>query len=303
MKRFYSVLLFSLIFTSQLLAQQDPVSSQYMSNPLAYNPSYSGINNIANVTLNSRFQWSGLQGSPTTYVLSAQSSLVDGKVGLGLMILNDKIGVSQNTEVQLSYAYKISSTTSTFSFGLQTGVVSYNNNFDALNLRVDNDPLFQAGVDNATKFNVGAGATYMTENIYVSISVPKLLNSKVVGDGTEVVAYERHFYLAAAYLWDLKPAFKIKPSVLVRGVSGAPISYDINVNFLINNQFWIGAFSRNFKTYGILAQFDFLEAYKIGYSFEILSNNFNGNTLPTHEIILSADLALFDHQSIYKRFF
>jgi type IX secretion system PorP/SprF family membrane protein len=303
MKMFWPLFVLLIVCSTQLIAQQDPVSSQYMSNPLAYNPSYSGINNIANVTLNSRFQWSGLAGSPTTYVFSANSSIVDGKVGLGLMILNDKIGVSQNTEVQLSYAYKISSSTSTFSFGLQTGVVSYNNNFDALNLRVDNDPLFQAGVANATKFNVGAGATYMTENVYVSISVPKLLNSKVVGDGTEVVAYERHFYLAAAYLWDLKPAFKIKPSVLLRGVSGAPISYDVNVNFLINNKFWIGAFSRNFKTYGILAQFDFMEAYKISYSFEILSDNFNGRTLPTHEIILSADLALFSHQSIYKRFF
>jgi type IX secretion system PorP/SprF family membrane protein len=300
----YRHVAFILIFLSNtVLAQQDPVNSQYMSNPLAYNPSYSGINNVANVTLNSRFQWSSLDGSPTTYIFSANSSVVDGKVGLGLMVLSDKIGVSENTEVQISYAYKISSSTSTFSFGLQTGMVSYKNNFDNLNLRVNNDPLFQTGVDKATKFNVGAGATYMTDNLFVSLSVPRLINSKVVGAGAEVLAYERHYYLVGAYLWDIKPGFKMKPSVLLRAVAGAPLSYDINVNFYINNKFWAGVYTRSLNTLGILAQFDFLDAYKIGYSYEILSNDLTARFLPTHEIILSADLALFSHQSIYKRFF
>ena len=95
----------------------------------------------------------------------------------------------------------------------------------------------------------------------------------------------------------------MKPSILARQVSGAPLSFDVNVSFLINNQFWAGAFTRNFQTYGLMAQFDFMEAYKIVYSFEILGNNFSGSGLPTHEIILSADIALFSHQDVYRRFF
>jgi type IX secretion system PorP/SprF family membrane protein len=219
------------------------------------------------------------------------------------MILSDKIGVSENTEVQASFAYKISSTTSTFSFGLQAGYVSYKNNFGALNLKVNDDPLFQPGVESSTKFNVGAGATYMTENLFFSLSVPKLMNSKVVDNATEVIAYERHFYFVGAYLWDIKPGLKIKPSVLVRGVSGAPLSYDINLNFLFADQFWAGVYTRSFSSYGALLQFDFMDAYKIGYSFEILGNNFVNSTLPTHEIILSADIALFSNQKIYHRYF
>ena len=95
----------------------------------------------------------------------------------------------------------------------------------------------------------------------------------------------------------------MKPSILVRGVSGAPLSYDINVNFLLADKFWAGVYTRSFSSYGAMLQFDFLDAYKIGYSFEILGNNFTNQTLPTHEIILSADLALFSHQKVYRRFF
>ena len=285
-------------------AQQDPISSQYMYNPLAFNPSYAGINNIATVTLNSRFQWSDLAGSPTTTSLAANSSIINGKVGLGLMFLTDQLGVSKNTEVQLSYAYKIQSADKVFSFGLQTGVITYKNDYSdpSLNLRVNDDPLFLPGIEKSTTFNIGAGATYMTDKFFLSFSVPRLINTKV-GDGFEVTANERHYYLTGSYILEFKSGFRMKPSVLMRGVAGAPLAFDINFSFLILQQFWVGAFTRNFNTYGLMAQFDFMDAYRIGYSFELLGNNFVGDMLPTHEIMLSADLALFSHQSIYKRFF
>lgn len=296
------VLLFMVFMAKMSFAQEDPINSQYMTNPLAINPSYAGIHNVANFNFDSRFQWTSLEGSPTTYTFTGNTSIVNGKVGLGLMVLNDKIGIANNTEVQVSYAYKIGDAKKTFSFGLQTGFMSYSTNDEQLNLRYANDPLFQPGLDNATKFNVGAGATYMDERLFISVSVPRMLNSKI-GDSQEITAYERHFYLVGQYLFDFKPGFKMKPSILARAVAGAPVSVDVNLTFLINNVFWAGAFTRNFETYGILLQFDFLEAYKLGYSFEVLSNKFAGNQLLTHEIILSADIAIFSHQDVYRRFF
>lgn len=304
MKKYCIFIGLSLLISASVSAQQDPTTTQYMGNILSFNPSYAGINDITNVTLNSRFQWSQIDGSPTTYTLTANSSIVGGKVGVGLIVLSDNIGISNTTEVQASFAYKISSGSKVFSFGLQTGVVTYKKDLGQLNLKVNDDPLFQPGMETATKFNVGAGATYMTDHLFVSFSVPRLINSK--GDGgnaVEIIEYERHFYLAAAYLLEINAGLKMKPSVLLRGVAGAPLSYDINVSFNFLNQFWAGAFTRSFSTYGVLLQFDFQDAYKIGYSYEILGNNFSGNALPTHEIMLSADFALFSHQSIFRRYF
>ena len=133
MIRYRHIFLLLILLSTTVYGQQDPINSQYMYNPLTFNPSYAGINNVANVNLNSRFQWTSFEGSPTTYTLTANSSMFDGKVGLGVMLLSDKIGVSENTEAQISYAYKISSGTKTFSFGLQTGIITYKKNFDNLN--------------------------------------------------------------------------------------------------------------------------------------------------------------------------
>jgi len=297
----YIVLL--VVFTSTTAySQQDALNSQYMYTPLAYNPSYAGINNVGNASLNSRFQWTSLEGNPITNTVSFNTSLVDGKVGLGIMFQNDKLGVSNNNEVQISYAYKITSGSETFSFGLQTGFNAYRSSTDNLTLRVNDDPFFTPGVEKSTSFNIGAGFSYMTDHLFVSFSIPKLLNTKI-GSGTEVVEYDRHYYLMGAYVFEFKSGLKLKPSVLLRGVAGAPLATDINLNFLIKRQFWVGGFTRNFKTYGVMAQFDFKQAYKIGYSFEMLGNNFTGYRLPTHEIIFSADLKIFSHQDLYQRFF
>lgn len=282
--------------------QQDPLYSQYMFNPLAFNPSYAGIHNNTNITLNSRFQWTSFDGSPNTQTLSASTSILNGKVGLGVTFIYDELGTNTNSQGQFSYAYKIQQADKTFSFGLQTGFMTIKLDDSALNLKVDDDPFFLGGTESATKVNFGVGASYMTSTYFVSISVPRLINSKFESNNVNI-EYQRHLYLTGAYLFDINPGLKIKPSILLKQVKGAPLSTDININALIANKIWAGLFTRNFNTYGVIAQFDFMEAYKIGYSFEVLGNDFSGSRLPTHEIILSADIALFTHQSVYRRFF
>lgn len=291
-----------LIMANAANAQQDPLTSQYMFNQLAFNPSYAGINNNTNITLNTRFQWQGFEGGPFTNTLTASTSIIGGKVGLGAALIYDELGTNKNTQGQLSYSYKIQQADKTFSFGLQTGFMTVKVDDSALNLKVTDDPFFQGIVESATKVNFGAGASFMTDHYFIGFSVPRLINSKFESGNINTV-YERHFYITGGYIFQVSPTVKLKPMVLLKGVKGAPLSADINVSALLINQLWVGAFTRNFNTYGVMAQFEFMNAYKIGYSFELLNKGITGNGLQTHEIMLSADLAIFSHQSIFQRFF
>jgi type IX secretion system PorP/SprF family membrane protein len=54
-------------------AQQDPQYSQYMFNPLAYNPAYAGSQGSLSGTLLLRRQWMGIDGGPATGVISAHT--------------------------------------------------------------------------------------------------------------------------------------------------------------------------------------------------------------------------------------
>lgn len=273
-----------------------------MFNQLVFNPSYAGIHNNTIISLNSRFQWTNFEGSPTTNTISGATSIIGGKVGIGAAIILDQLGTSKNTQGQISYAYKIQQGSNTFSFGLQTGFTTLKVNDESLNLKVQDDPFFANGEASITKVNFGAGATYLTDHYMVSISVPRLINSKFESNNVSV-EYKRHFYITGAYLFELSRTFKLKPSILLKGVQGAPLSADINVSGLIMNQIWAGVFTRNFNTFGIMSQFEFMDAYKIGYSFELIGKNLTGSGLPTHEIMLSADLAIFSHQSVFQRYF
>ncbi len=284
-------------------AQQDAIMSQYMFNQLAFNPSYAGINNVATFSLNSRNQWGGnFEGSPSSQFFSGSTSILDGKVGLGTTIIYDKLGANTNTQAQISYAYKIQQAGKTFSFGLQTGIMNVRVDDTDLNLKVADDPFFQGNVESATKVNFGAGVSFMTDNYFIGVSVPRLMNSKFESGNINLV-YQRHIYLSGAYIWQVSPSIKLKPMVLLKGVKGAPLSIDVNMSALIMNKFWVGAFTRNLNTIGGMLQFEFMQAYKIGYSYEVLGKSISGNGLPTHELMLSADLALFSHQSIFQRFF
>src|SRR5215218_8343132 len=103
------ILLFAVIacYSYVANAQVDPLYAQYLNNPLLINPAYTGIHNNFNAAASYRKQWAGFDGSPSTFNVNAHSSFNNNKMGLGLIILSDKVGANANTEVQATYAYKL----------------------------------------------------------------------------------------------------------------------------------------------------------------------------------------------------
>jgi type IX secretion system PorP/SprF family membrane protein len=302
-KFFLAILIFA-GFLTKVQAQQDPLYSQYHFNQLVINPAYAGIYNNTNFSFISRVQWAltGIEGTPFTNSLIAQTSVVHNKVGMGLIVVQDKLGVANNYEVHLPLSYKINWGDKTFSFGMQPGIQSVNYNYDNLLLRSADDPSFQ-GSESAVKPNVGAGVALMSDKMFIGISVPRLINTEFTDGITSSLRYRRHFYGSFSYLLPLNSYLKLKPGVLVRAVEGAPVSYDINALLLVNNMIWAGAYTRSFETVGILFQWDYKTAYRFGYNFEFPVANSLPFGYTTHEFMFSIDLSLFGEQDVFQRFF
>lgn len=94
-----------IIVSIPALAQQDPMYSQYMFNPLSINPAYAGSRGILNGALSFRQQWVGFEGAPSTQVVAINSPTRKGKVGLGLEVVADQLGPKKSTAGYLNYAY------------------------------------------------------------------------------------------------------------------------------------------------------------------------------------------------------
>lgn len=290
MKKF-TIFFFVLIATTSF-AQQDPLYSQYLFNPMVLNPAYAGLNNRFNGSVGYRTQWTGLEGQPQTMNASIHSSLVGNKVGAGLLVMNDRIGNLTTTEINAAFSYKLEMENNTFSFGMQTGVQNFNSDNAGVNPYDKTDDLFLNG-ERGTRFNVGAGAILKSEKYFIGLSVPRLLPTTFKSGDLETELYNQTFYAMAAYIFYVNEHIRLKPAALLRTVKGAPAAVDISFNLNLNSIHTLGVFTRNFGTYGVLLQTLLKEQYRLGYAFELPTNKSVGAQFTTHEIALGIQLSAF----------
>jgi type IX secretion system PorP/SprF family membrane protein len=276
-------------------SQTDPLYAQYLNNPVLLNPAYTGFTNVVAGSVGIRKQWAGFDGSPVTYNATIHSTL-NNQMGAGLIVVKDEIGANSNTEVHATYSYKLDLDNKSLSFGLQGGIVNFKSSNGELNPYDPSDPIFY-GNQNITKPSFGAGVIVSSDRYFFGLSMPRMLNAKTTFDDVEADLYARHFYGMAAYVIFLNERVRVKPSVLVKGVSGSPLSADVNVAFNIDEKYTFGAFTRNINTYGLLAQMKLGENYRFGYVFEVPGNNSVGSRFTSHEVTFSMNIKAFSFQT------
>jgi type IX secretion system PorP/SprF family membrane protein len=287
MRTLHRVLLFiGLICPFLAEAQQDPLYAQYINNPFLLNPAYAGITNNLNTSIIVRQQWSGLPGSPKTYNANAHISLLDNKMGAGIMFSSDNVGATTVNEYFGSYSYRIKITNNKIlSFGLQAGAANYQFDNSKLNPQDPTDPLFQ-GKTSVTKPSIGAGVILTDEKFFIGLSVPRMLRSSIEAGGVQQTLYTQTAYLLGSYLFKMSDLIRFKPSVILKKVAGAPTSMDLNASAIFRENYSIGLLTRNFNTYGFMAQALINNAFRIGYVFEVPTSKSVGNVYSTNEITL-----------------
>lgn len=302
----YAILLAAMMVGTafQVAAQIDPLYAQYLNNPLVINPAYTGFNKEFNASASFRKQWAGFDGSPTTMNFTAHSSLLDNKMGVGLIVVNDQIGENKNLLAIGTYSYKIEFEKMRLSFGLQAGVASYRSDNSKLNIFDNTDEYFLDDL-NSTSPVFGAGLILSSDNLFIGVSVPRMLKttgtySNPSGGSIEGDIYTQHFYGMASYIFFLNERIRLKPSALFKYVQGNPLSTDISALLNIDERYGVGAFTRNFNTYGLLTQLKFKQSLKLSYAFELPTNKSVGVNFSTHEITLGLSLAVFDFHDIER---
>lgn len=295
----YSIVLL-LGFNAQ--AQYDPLYNQYVFNQALINPAYIGAYDNASATLMSRAQWVGIEGAPITNSLTAHTSIFNNKGGFGVYVLNDQLGVSNNSEVFTTFSYKISFGATRLAFGVQGGLVQYKYNYNALNMEFVNDPSFLPADENFFTPNFGAGVMYYSRYYYIGFSVPRILNIEAQDGVTESTRYKKHYYLSGGFIVPLNHTIKLKPSTLIKVVDNQ-VSVDIITSVLLQETLWLGILFRNFNTIGAIVELQVNDRIRLGYSMELPSTKLITSQWGTHEIMIGFDFAPFRKQVLKRRYF
>ncbi|MEM7105360.1 MAG: type IX secretion system membrane protein PorP/SprF [Bacteroidota bacterium] len=260
MKKYFT-LIFAFLFAVQVgHSQQDPMYTQYMWNTLAYNPAYAGSRDHMVFTGLYRTQWVNLDGAPSTEVFSIHTPLKTERIGLGLNVYHDKIGVNNQLGVFASYAYRIPLGKGKLALGLSGGVMNWRADLASLSQHEPNDPAFISDSNpNLWLPNFGFGIYYSTDLYYFGASIPHILDPDLRKEGIDPATQElfarqyRHFYLMGGFAIPLNSSLVFKPEFLIKNVGlfgeftsrgndvTAPTEFDITASFLINEVLWLGA--------------------------------------------------------------
>jgi type IX secretion system PorP/SprF family membrane protein len=303
-KLVYTIL--CILASDSLMAQQDAMYSQYMFNMMAVNPAYAGSREVLSITGLSRAQWVGVEGSPVSNTLSLDMPFKSKHVGVGLQVFNDKIGVSSSSGFYASYAYRIKFEKSTLAFGLQGGMVHFTSNYAQLRLdgsqTVIADRAFQENA-NVLIPSAGAGIYLSDDKYYIGASLPNLLNTQISTSAQVHVNKYDHLFLMGGYVFKLTRDFKLKPSLLLKAVKGAPLQLDMNVNFWMYDLVAIGASYRTGDAAVGMIEVQAAPNFRIGYAYDYSFGALRHFHSGSHELILRYEFGYTKDKILTPRYF
>jgi type IX secretion system PorP/SprF family membrane protein len=286
-----------------------------MFNEVYINPAYAGSKEAMSATLLHRQQWVNFPGRPVTTSFSMHGPLQGNKMGLGLSILNEKVGVMNRNLIYGTYAYRLTfDDKSTLAMGLMAGLDNQNNRLNTLKISNEigatADPQF-GNSPNVVAPNFGAGLYYNTKTLYVGLSIPRMVDNKVRfgSDGsstvrtTKVKASLFTYYLTAGYLFTINEELKLRANVIMNAVQNAPVQFDLGANVLIRDMIWGGLSFRSGSSLALILGYQVNKQFLVCYSYDYGVNKIQRYSQGSHELVLNYLFSFTGRKIITPRYF
>lgn len=292
-------------FNLKLSAQQQPQYTQYMYNTMSINPAYAGSRGMLSAFALHRNQWVGMSNAPVTNNFAIHTPLKESKLGLGLSVVNDRIGpIDENLiSVDLSYSLQLNQDYQ-LSMGVKTTAQLFSLSPGRLNPEIPADPLLQP-VNSEFSANLGAGLYLHSEKAYIGLSVPMFFDRQLLSnDESLAVRPERMtFYAIGGYVFELSPALDFKPAIMTKIQEGAPIQVDVSANFRLFDEFVLGTAYRWSAAFSALAGWQINDRFFVGYAYDIETTPLKKYNSGSHELFIRFELLNKEGKIISPRFF
>lgn len=278
-------IIFFLLFAAfaQLKAQTDVLVNQYMFNSTLYNPSATGRDNLFEASLLARQQWMGIEATPSTQMLNVHGLLNDIG-GIGLSIVNDRLGLEKNLNIKLLYAHHFNlSRYSMLSLGAGAGIINRSVDIDGLIAQDDEDIVGMLNTETRMSPDFSFGAQYNIHGFSAGIASSHIQISQAQSNNFKM---PRHYYANMAYLFNINKTLTIRPSIFVKSCVFIT-QYDLNTLFIFNKKLWMGASYRlNEAVTGIFG-FKINAGVMFSYSFDYTLGPATLYNTNSHEIMVS----------------
>jgi type IX secretion system PorP/SprF family membrane protein len=275
-----------------------------MYNTINVNPAYAGSRGVMSIFGLHRTQWVGLDGAPVTNAVSINTPINNSNLGLGVSLVNDRIGPTVDNAISVDLSYTIqASETYKLSFGIKATGNLFNLDVDRLNPENAGDESLQ-NLNNEFSPNFGAGLYLHSDKMYFGLSVPNFLEDNRYSDNSVSVYKDRmNFYAIGGYVFDISSSVQFKPAFITKMVTGSPLQLDVSGNFLINEKFMLGIAYRWDAAVSALAGFQVSNGLFIGYGYDLETTKLRNYNSGSHEVFLRFELFNKYSKMVSPRFF
>jgi type IX secretion system PorP/SprF family membrane protein len=289
MKKLFTYLL--LIVAATSFSQQLPLYSQYWNNPLLINPGFTGNTDNIEANVIHRNQWKNIPGAPVTSVLSLDGMTRDNKVGLGLIVFDDKMGLFARRGIYTSYSYKIKVAPDHYikpglNFGMQDVMID----FARANVSDVNDPNLYPTSRRKTSFDANFGVAYTWKELNAGVSVMQLFGNKyrLNNDTGSYYRTKQRINVYASYVATISEAQQIhmRPILALNITPSAPIQGDIFANFDYKETVFAGVGYRLSSAVSFNIGVKWNKSLRVSYNYDLAVGKIKGYTGGSHEILL-----------------
>jgi len=276
-------------------AQEAGYFSHHYFIPVLINPGATGFNGDHEILAGYRRNYSDFEDAPRTFTALYNGSFAD-KIGLGIQLTSDKVGVSNLFEGQLSYAYRFTINDVVLSIGLSTALQTYKINDVQSDPNVDQtDILLAEAINGYTLFDGSAGVYGEADKkFFFGVAFPNLIKNRLTeiqGD-INLPDFDLFSYaVLVGYRFNIENYdFTVEPSLSVTDLRYSPFMIDGNVKFSFLQDQLVGGIGYSFgehdESSASLLLGTRINALQLFYSYNVSLGNFQQYNNGSHELTL-----------------
>ncbi len=286
-------------FAKWSFSQNDILINQYSQNMFVLSSSYSALSGGTEANVYYKKLWAGFSDSPDFSQLTLSGPVKGKKLGLGLNVSYQQLGLFSYLNAQVSCAYKVKlNDINTLSFGLQGGIKRLQVNFEKINALHSDELMDYPKLQSSTLPTADFSVSYKRKGFIAFVSANQLLQGKFnYQDATYQPSLTSRLipYYVAGLTWDkaINTQFNNMAVLIYRSHQGLPVQIEVADIITWRNKISGGLGYRQSYTAYALARFQVIPNLLIGYSYEYNLNKLNQYTRGGHEVNLSLRLGNF----------
>jgi len=271
-------------------AQQEYSFTNYFEMNSFFNPAATGTERTQNIMGIFRKQWVGFNGTPVGGGILYENQLSDYNMGIGGFVFSDKVGETIMTNVVANYSYSLKlDRDHSLAFGIDAGVDIFTTDYDRLTYW-DDDAMFDQQQATVTVPRAGVGAHFYTDEYYVGISVPRLLNynnSSALSISSEnYPSIVSNYYFTSGYKFPVGSDFEMQVNLLGKYTHKVVPQGDLNFMTTYREIIGLGIGYKSIGFFSTYLHYSYDDVVTIGYAFDISLTHISNYSSGSHELMV-----------------